>query len=573
MIYYIRHILAIILLAMTMSFTLRGQLSSIDDDHNLYHILDRATTIAPSLDYHTAIRYGNRLEVLNLSRHLDTLNWLSSLDKIEWRQARYNIPERKAINAPFQNDIESAEQKPGFLRAFYKDPFTFWEVNVPDFFLAVNPILNLSFGNKDGGKRIFQNTRGIKIRGLIDQKIYFYSSLYETQRRYPRYIDAEIDRTNAIPGQGFYKTYDSSLFGGISGYDFLNGQAYVGTKISKSIDLQFGHGRHFIGEGIRSLLLSDYSHNYFYLRMSTQVWKIHYQNIFAELAAESGKDAIGNELIPKKYMAAHYLDFQVSDRLTIGLFESVIYGRDNGIEIQYLNPVILYRTVEQMLDSPDNILLGLNFKWIPIKKWQVYGQLMVDELKTSQAFSGSGWWGNKTAYQIGAKVFNLFGVDHLDIQIEHNTARPYTYAHRSNDASQKPLGSYSHYNQSLAHPYGANFRETIMQIRYRPNHKIWLEARYVRSYYGDDLSGQNFGRNILSDYISRVQDFGNETGQGLRRDINLLHGSVAYELMPNTYLDLNIMLRRQKTGATNNPSLNYFGFGLRMNMGREDLDF
>ena len=226
-----------------------------------------------------------------------------------------------------------------------------------------------------------------------------------------------------------------------------------------------------------------------------------------------------------------------------------------------------------MLDSPDNVLLGLNIKWIPRKRWQLYGQLMVDELKTSQAFNGSGWWGNKIAYQIGTKVFNLFGVDHLDIQIEHNTARPYTYAHRSSNISDRPLGSYSHYNQSLAHPYGANFRETIFQVRYRPCAKIWIDVRYIRSYYGDDLNGQNYGRNILEDYITRTQDFDNETGQGLRRNINLLHGSFVYELMPNTYLDLNLMIRRQHTGDFNNPSLNYLGVSLRMNMGKEDLDF
>jgi hypothetical protein len=571
--FHIRHILIVIILALTLNLNLEGQLSSIDDDNNLYQVIDRATTIHPSLEYHTAVHYGSRLEVLKLTAQLDTMSWLSKLDRVEWRQAKYSVPERRAIDAPWKTDMDTVNRKAGFLGAFYKDPYTFWEVNVPDFFLAINPVLNLSMGNSDGGKRIFQNTRGIKIRGVIDQKIYFYSSLYETQRRYPSYIDAEIDRINAIPGQGFYKLYDSSILGGISGYDFLNGQAYAGTKISKSIDLQFGHGRHFIGDGIRSLLLSDYSHNYFYLRLSTKIWKFHYQNIFAELAAASGKDAIGNELLPKKYMSAHYLDFEVSDRLTIGLFESVIYGRDNGLELQYLNPVILYRTVEQMLDSPDNVLLGLNIKWIPRKRWQLYGQLMVDELKTSQAFNGSGWWGNKIAYQVGTKIFNVLGVDHLDIQIEHNTARPYTYAHRINNISDRPVGSYSHYNQSLAHPYGANFRETIFQVRYRPSAKIWVDARYIRSYYGDDLNGQNFGRNILEDYETRTQDFENETGQGLRRDINIIHGSIAYELMPNTYLDLNLMIRRQSTGAVNNPSLNYIGLGLRMNMGKEDLDF
>ena len=114
------------------------------------------------------------------------------------------------------------------------------------------------------------------------------------------------------------------------------------------------------------MLLSDYANNYLYLQLNTRVSIFHLQNTFAELSATGSRDNVGDSLLPKKYMAAHYLSLQVSPKLSFGLFESVIFSRDQGFELQYLNPVIFYRTVERLLDSPDNVLLGLNINYTPV---------------------------------------------------------------------------------------------------------------------------------------------------------------------------------------------------------------
>ena len=49
-----------------------------------------------------------------------------------------------------------------------------------------------------------------------------------------------------------------------------------------------------------------------------------------------------------KYMANHYLSWNVSKRLNIGLFESVVWNNanDRGFDINYLNPLILFRAIE-----------------------------------------------------------------------------------------------------------------------------------------------------------------------------------------------------------------------------------
>ena len=140
--------------------------------------------------------------------------------------------------------------------------------------------------------------------------------------------------------------------------------------------------------------------------------------------------------------------FNITNNFSIGLYEAVIFSRNNDFELRYLNPIILYRTVEQGLNSSDNVLIGLDGKWNVLHRFQLYGQLMLDEFRLSEIFSSRGWWANKYGIQAGLKYLNALKIDHLDVQLEYNSARPYTYAHLEME------DSYTHYNQALAHPLG-----------------------------------------------------------------------------------------------------------------------
>lgn len=56
---------------------------------------------------------------------------------------------------------------------------------------------------------------------------------------------------------------------------------------------------------------------------------------------------------------------------------------------------------------------------------------MLDEFKLHEVIAGNGWWGNKLAFQLGAKAFDLFNIRSLYVQTEFNFVRPYTYSHRA----------------------------------------------------------------------------------------------------------------------------------------------
>lgn len=456
-----------------------------------------------------------------------------------------------------------------FLRHFYQTPANFWEVRVPNFYININPILHLQGGVEryNGQTQLrYLNRRGARIQGNIANRVYFYTDVIETQVDFPTYVNQRIQRDYGVPSAGFFKQFDSSLNPAedTSGIDYLLAQGYVSFDVlKKHIGVRFGHGQHFIGDGHRSLFLSDFSTNYFYLQLNTRVWKIHYQNIFAELTQNYGERLRAFDLaLPKKYMAAHYLSINITRNFNIGLFENIIFSRGGQFDLQYLNPLILYRSVEQAVGSPDNVVMGLSMKWNVFRSLSLYGQFLLDELSVGDLVRlGGGWWGNKFAAQFGVKYINAFKIDQLDLQAEFNIARPYTYAFRDSSAN------YTHYNQPLAHPLGANFYEIIGIARYHVAPGMRLRAQVNYAVTGRDEVGTNWGTNPNIGYNTRSAELNNFIGQGITTRLLIAQLLWEYQVRHNLSLEAQLLYRSEDADLDvldNNTLL--LSLGLRWNI-------
>ncbi len=478
----------------------------------------------------------------------------------------YSMYEEPVVDA-FDSSKIYKSHKP-ILKYFYTNRQHFLAVNHENFSLRINPIIHLEAGNASNySNDVFQNTRGLNLKGYIDNKVYFYSEILESQQGFMTHIEDFIARYKAIPQNGLYKNYKSSVLTELQGYDFLNARGFIGMPITKSIGMELGHGRNFIGNGYRSLLLSDFSNNYFYLKFNTSVWKLHYQNIFSELNPFSANFLGEDELLGKKYMANHFLTYKANKNLEIGVFESIIFSRPDKFEYQYLNPVIFYRTVEHLLGSADNALLGGNINYKIDKKALVYGQIMLDEFNL-ELFRKDGWWANKQGYQIGMKFFDL--IKGIDAFVEFNTVRPYTYAHNRPIGSDSTITNYSHYNQPLAHPLGANFREILFGINGQLSSRLHINFVASSMAVGRDKDGKNFGNDFLKSTNTYASEFGNKTLQGERNDILFIRSKASYELFKNYNLFLNLQYRKS-TSANQNLNTNnlYLGGGLSVNFNND----
>lgn len=541
-----------------------SQSTLVPHNHFSNHILDRLDVLydIPS-DIHTSHRRFAREDLKRLVNTTDT-TVISQADK-------YNLHYLYADNDLMQNH----SHKKGFLNNFYKNPAHFYQLESKDFSLVLNPMLNIKTGyESEAGEFIYHNGRGLELHGTLDNKLYFYSAYMENQSNFLNYQEPFIQEFSSIRGQGNYKDYQSGVFDGINGYDYGRATAYLGIQVSNHTKLELGHDRHFIGNGIRSLLLSEEGANYFYLKFDVRFWKLQYQTLLAELSTISARYTPNNDLLPKKYMATHYLSFKPRKNMEIGFFESIIFARENHFELQYLNPVIFYRTVEFQLDSPDNVLLGIDGKWNLFRKISLYGQILLDEFRAGEIFSSEKWWGNKWGLQAGIKYFNCLGIDHLDLQVEHNRVRPYTYSHReASDAFPEfTVSNYSHNLQPLAHPLGANFTETILKVRYQPFSKLVMESRFIYTKVGRD-SNANYGSDILAPDATRVAEYGVQQNQGAVSTIFMVHATLAYELFHNGFLELDLLQRKDDNAVITSFDTSHFSLGLRYNVVKRTIDY
>jgi hypothetical protein len=454
-----------------------------------------------------------------------------------------------------------------------------------DYSVIVSPIINFSKGKElVDEKNTFINTRGFIVEGDLGKKISFFSSFAENQSIFPNYVDAQIRNNRIVPGQGYARDFKET------GFDYAMSSGYVSYRATKMFAVQFGHGKNFIGDGYRSLLLSDHSFNYPYLRIQTNFWKVQYTNLYTEFQdinyfLNNGLDNYDQMGYAKKYMSAHYLSINATKKLNISLFESVIWRMNhapgtNGFDVNYLNPIAMLRPIEFSVNSPDNVLVGFNVKYkLPFSSY-LYGQLVLDEFSLIDLKQNDGFWANKFGYQVGYKIFNSFGVENLTLQIEYNLVRPYTYAHHN------PQQNYAHYNQPLAHPLGANFSEFLVMANYK--YKRWqLDGKLIFAKYGAKISGDatSYGNDLYEStgtfeepsgkvYEGRPSDFGINMYQGNLTTVDLKIFNIAYIVNPKTNLKINLGITlRDFKNEDGELQTQFINFGIKSDLFNHFYDF
>ncbi len=466
------------------------------------------------------------------------------------------------------NGNGSIKSKNPLFNTFYKTKSDFLHYSKDGNSFSLNPIIYYQqmAESKNTNQNLFFNSRGIEARGTLRKRVSFYTVFTDNQERGPQHHQNYVALNKAVPGTAYYKTFKPEKAGLANDYLFAAG--YVDAEVVKdAINITFGHDRFHLGDGYRSLFLSDFGSNYLFLKLNTRLWKFNYQNLFMELTPQYARRS--DRLLPKKYATMHQLSFNPTKWLNLGVFETIVFGRKDHFDFTYMNPVIFYRSVEQMNGSPDNAMLGANFKINTGVKAVLYGQLLLDEFKFSELKANKGWWANKYGIQLGAKMADVFGIKNLMLQTEVNMVRPFTY-------SRDSVSNYTHYNQSLAHPYGANFMEASVIVRYKPIQKLYLTAKAFYNKQGKDtLSNVAFGGDIFDPYINKNAEYGIQLFNGFPTEILFGNLNVSYELKHNLFIDLGANYRYEKATHPSNPSFQSFQVytGFRLNAVRKQYDY
>jgi len=423
---------------------------------------------------------------------------------------------------------------------------TFYADLLPDF----------DIGRDFSGKLTTSTTSlGLQLGGTIGSKFYYNVTGYQSSEIFPEYMSTYINQVAIIPGQAYAKIYEPN------GYDWSYITATVSYTPIKFLNISAGRDKTFIGDGYRSMLLSDYASPYPFFRLTGTLGNVRYMAMWAYL--EDPASTSQYDISRKKFSVTHYLDWNVSNRLSFGFFENIMgyFTDDNGqkrpFDVNYINPLIYMNPLNNMSDDPDKSLIGFTGKYKISNGITAYGQFALNEFKASEFFSNDGSFANKYGWQLGLRGTDLFGVKNLNFLVETNTAKPYTYSARSE------IEAYSDNGEPLAHPWGANFREGLGLLNYTYKRFDFSgEADFGR--YGLDEDGLDYGKDIFEVYTTPAKVFGNYTTQGLITNMVYLEGKVAFLLNPKYNLRIEIGgIYRTENNSQFNDKTTMITIGLR----------
>lgn len=512
---------------------------------------------------------------------------LSLFAQIGYNQ-NYSIPINRSIESFFIQQLDTSSQFHSGIKPFFKEEVhkiintdTFFnsfsistnsslldqilnknliDIKKEKFSFEINPILNSGGGLEKLPSRkvgISEIAFGMGIKASFQKKWTGEFDFLADNSQYPLHIDYLLKQQFAGQGYSYTKNQQAMYF-----------QGNISFKADEVFTFQVGVGKNFIGDGYRSLFLSDYSNSYPYFKATATIWKIKYTALytnFQDIRYGSGSYSDFRH----KFSTIHHLSFNATKWLNLSFFESIVFEAQEGsfyrgFDLSYLNPVIFLRPVEYHQGSADNALLGGGFK-IKIKKNNIlYSQLLLDEFLLSEIRANKGWWANKYGYQFGIKFYDFASIKRLKLQAEYNVVRPFTYSYFEEPSRMNTLQNYGHYNLPLAHPLGANFTEIVGIVSYYKNRWLIEFTNTFATVGLDTNTTSSIGQNIYLPYNLREKEYGYQTGGGLKTTIVNNSLKVSFLLNPKmkTILSLEINNRSYKNNHSSFSS-NWITIGLK----------
>lgn len=520
---------------------------------------------AQQLNFPLNYEMQNRLE-----RYLSTKSHFITASK------PYNMAEVQAAigdSAMQELGFDTDSSKNGFKFGILKGDLLSVSAKNKKFYFAINPILDMQFGYDINSKKLrYTIGYGARLDANLGKKVslsFTYQGVTEDYLQQVSNYAAQYGTLTGYRKANFKNNrINSQLFTG-----------YLSYSPNKYFNFQIGNDKQFFGDGYRSMFLSDNSSNNPYIKLTANFWRIKYTCLYT-LMRYGMVNSFNVENNPSnfrtKYGTFHLISVDVAKWMQFTFFEGVTWykgdsTRTRGIEFSYLIPMAFIRPVEFALGSPDNVVLGIGMKFKATNKHIFYTQIMLDDMDVAAARRGRGFYRTKVAAQFGYKTYDIFKLKHLDFQTELNIVRPYVFAHKA------PEQSYTNFNQSLTHPLGANFLETITMINFW--HKHWTASTKLQfAVQGKDKQYEHKGSNIfISDYMISPDlglAYGNSFLQGERTKLINVEARGGYLINPKINLSaeavINYRYLKNETTKINNL---FFGISLRTNLTNRYTDF
>ncbi|CAN5617656.1 hypothetical protein BH10BAC5_BH10BAC5_02440 [soil metagenome] len=260
----------------------------------------------------------------------------------------------------------------------------------------------------------------------------------------------------------------------VRSFDYTDGYVKYQTYPSEDmrIAVQLGREQIKLGYGYgNSLILSGLGPDMDFLRFNFDYDVFHYTSITASTVGNFSRNNRDDRYT--KYFAANAFSVELKNLFDINIEEAMIYSRP--LELAYLNPLLFYKFAEMSLQDRDNGTISFGLQTRFMKDVELQGTFFLDENIISN-LSDLQKASNKTAYQVGAFIYEPFKLRNLSLVLEYTKIRPYVYSHIDNK------NTYTAFGTILGNPIGPNADELYTKARY--NFSEWvngsLEYQFTR---------------------------------------------------------------------------------------------
>ena len=172
---------AITLLVFFYPLSLFAQTTYLPEGSKEYHIIDRLEIKQGNnteLNFSTIKPYS-RKSVVEEAEYIDSVKKQTDSKTNLTPVDEYNLQSVLMDNSEWvSGDKESFKSKKSLWNTFYTTKPNLLEVNTKDFFLAINPVLDLQVGGEsNNSQNLYYNKRGVTLRGRIANKIGFSTTI------------------------------------------------------------------------------------------------------------------------------------------------------------------------------------------------------------------------------------------------------------------------------------------------------------------------------------------------------------------------------------------------------------
>jgi len=462
-----------------------------------------------------------------------------NITKVEKEQLEFLKLEFKEELTDLGLPVEEAELKESWKRNIksyspgivYKNNRNMFSIEDRNIKVYIDPIFRRdseinsvdTLSDKD---RVHQYTFGGKFWGTWGNNIGFFFRAVNTKewgsRDYPDQYRIAVEKYGYANGYGSYIFHDET-----SSYIMFNNSNFS-VEIGKDKN-KWGYG--FYG----NLLLSDYATSYDMLKFQMQFWRLKFTSVqgflrtyppINEIYLTEG-DTYNKRRVPK-YLSAHRLEMNLTNKFHIGLQEAIVYG-GRSLELSYINPLMFLRSAEHYLGDQDNALIGIDYKLL-LKGLKFYGEFLIDDMTLTKL--NTKWYGNKFGFLNGVFYPDPFGFENFNFRYEYARINHFVYSHTY------PINVYKHYSTIIGHRIGPNADEHILNLNYYYSKKLFFDLKYTFFRHGANPEDKNIGGDINvphrpgdSIYISFME--------GEIETKNIIDFKIRYELLRQLFIRFN----------------------------------